>query len=172
MPTVFDLEKVQVWQKVLATTDSRNFYVSLVSIVLFIFDFNQLGLNLTPEAIVDAILSGDSNALLLMLVNFINPILKIINNTAEWSWSFLRSWNFWIQVGTGVLFAATLYIGIEFPDNAVTEISEALQSGVIGTITLAFVVNILNPILHFIFDVGEDARNIKKLPSKPVAKSA
>lgn len=145
--------------KTQATLDSRNFFVSLLSIIFLAFAAN--GADVSPEApgeIYDAIDSGNLTAILLTIItNALNPILKIVRQKT-WSWSFLRSVNFWTQLGTVILIGLSAF-GILFPDGASAAIVEAIFGGNIGTIITALGINIINPLWHWFFD--------RKKPQEP-----
>lgn len=148
--------------KLQATLNSRNFFVSLISVVLLAFELNNLSLGADAGQIVDTVGSGDVGRIAaLFLVNFLNPILKLIQKTAEWSWNFLRSPNFWTQLVTVILVALT-GLGITFPDGAAGNLVESIFSGEFQVIAIAAVVNVLNPLYHFFFDrpAGEEAPEI------------
>lgn len=114
--------------------NSRNFFVSLVSIVVLVFQFNGVDLEQSPESIVD-MFNGTTfaNALVLALVNFINPLLKIgskiVNKTFDWG--FKSSTNFITQVLTLV----TIVVAAFFDEVA---------AGIIA----ALVLNLWNLVAH------------------------
>jgi hypothetical protein len=132
-----------------ATLDSRNFFVNLISIVLLAFTANGLPISVEPGDIIDAISTQDFGLILgVILPNFLNPIMKLINKTANWGWGFLKSTNFWTQTLTTLLVGLEL-ISLQFPTGAAQEIIDAVFSGDIGLIIAALAINILNPLLHF-----------------------
>lgn len=138
--------------KVLSTLDSRNFFVSLVSIFLLSFELNGLSTGADPGQVVDAISAKDIGLIAsLVLLNFLNPVLKLIQKTASWSWAFLKSPNFWTQVGTTVI-AGLAMLGIQFPDGAASEVVSSIFSGDVQAIMIALVINVINPLYHFFFD--------------------
>jgi len=141
--------------KIQATLGSRNFFVSLISVFLLAFELNNLSLGAGAEQIIDTVTSGDVGRIAaLFLVNFLNPILKLVQKTAEWSWAFLKSPNFWTQVITVILVALT-GLGITFPDGAASGLVDAIFTGEFQVIAIAAVVNVLNPLYHFFFDRPE-----------------
>jgi len=108
-------------EKLLDVANSRNFFVTLVTLFLTTFQMNNLDLGLDPSSFVDMIIAKNWGALAgIVFVNALNPILKLITNTKDWSWEFLKSWNFRTQVITVILSAAALF-GIAFPTTAVGE---------------------------------------------------
>lgn len=170
MDNIKQLETIQIWEKIRATAGSQNFFVSLISVFLFALDINNLGINVSAEQILEAIQSGESNAIILIIVNLVNPILKLINRTAEWSWDFLKSQNFITQALTVLLLGATYFIGIQFPEGAATEVVGAFGTGAITAILAAVVINIVNPIIHF-FDMDKpvDDQPVYDEPDKKIS---
>jgi hypothetical protein len=129
---------------------SQNFFVSLVTLLLLAFEANNLTVNINPEQVVDTLLSRDAGAIIsLVVLNFANPILKLISNASSWSWGFTRSPNFWTQVVT-VALAATALIGLEFPADAAPELVSAYYTNQFSIISVAVVINLINPIYHFL----------------------
>lgn len=136
--------------KIKATLDSRNFFVSLVSIIMLMMAAQGAAIDVPAEQVVDIFLRADVVGMFSVIVpNVINPILKITK--AGFSWAFLKSANFWTQAGTFILLALA-GAGIVFPDGAAAAIVAAIFGGNVGTIITALVVNLLNPLYHFIFD--------------------
>ena len=135
-----------------ATLNSRNFFVSIISIILLMLEFNDLSTGVDAETIWEAFTSADLGRILsIVLVNFLNPIMKIIRGEASWSFGFLKSKNFWTQSLTAI-FVLLAGLGIVFPDGAASALVEAIFGGQFEIISLAIVVNIINPLWHFIFD--------------------
>lgn len=135
--------------KVVATLNSRNFFVSLVSLMLLAFTANDLGITTTADQLVETVASKNTGAIIaLFFMNFLNPILKLVSKGFQWSWDFVRSTNFWTQVLTTVLSAVSL-AGVAFPADAPTELVDAVQSKDFLTIYSAIGVNILNSLWHF-----------------------
>lgn len=135
--------------KLVSTLNSRNFFVSLVSLVLLAFSANDLGITTTAGQLVETVASKNTGAIIaLFFMNFLNPVLKLVGQGFKWSWDFVRSPNFWTQVLTTVLSAVSL-VGIAFPAEAPTELVEAVQSKDFLTIYSAIGVNILNSLWHF-----------------------
>lgn len=138
--------------KITSTLESRNFFVSLVSIVLLALEANNLSLGTDAGTIIDTVASADVGRIVsLVLVNFLNPIMKIVTKTASWSWDFLKSPNFWTQVATVVLVGLSL-LGILFPEGAAANIVQAIFGKEFLAIAVALVINLINPLYHFIFD--------------------
>lgn len=129
---------------------SQNFFVSLVTLLLLAFEANNLSVNISAQTVVDTLLTRDAGAILSLLVlNFANPILKLISNASAWSWKFTRSPNFWTQIIT-VALAATALLGLEFPADAAPELVSAYYTNQFSIISVALVINLINPIYHFI----------------------
>ena len=135
-----------------ATMDSRNFLVTLISLILLTLEFNNLGTGIDAETIWEAFASGELGRILsIVLVNFLNPIMKIIRGEASWSFGFLKSKNFWTQALTGI-FVLLAGLGIAFPDGAAASLVEAIFGGSFEAISIAIVINVINPLYHFFFD--------------------
>ena len=129
---------------------SQNFFVSLVPLVLLAFEANSLTLNVSADQVVDTLLSRDAGAILsLVVLNFANPILKLISRTSEWDCGFTRSANFWTQVATVVLAGIAIF-GLEFPADAAPELVSAYYTNQFSVISVAIVINLVNPIYHFL----------------------
>lgn len=130
--------------------ESQNFFVSLVTLLLLAFEANQLTVNVTAEQVVSVFASQDAGAIIsLIFLNFLNPVMKILSKTQEWSWGFIKSANFWTQVVT-VILAGVAIFGLQFPEGAAPELVEAYYSKQFSIISVAIVVNLINPIYHFI----------------------
>jgi hypothetical protein len=83
------------------------------------------------------------------VLNFANPILKLISKASEWSWDFTKSANFWTQVATVVLAGIAIF-GLEFPEGAGPELVQAYYTNQFSIISVAIVINLVNPIYHFL----------------------
>jgi nitrous oxidase accessory protein NosD len=130
--------------------ESQNFFVSLVTLLLLAFEANQLTVNVSAEQVVSVFASQDAGAIIsLIFLNFLNPVMKILSKAQEWSWEFLKSANFWTQVVT-VALAGVAIFGLQFPEGAAPELVEAYYSKQFSIISVAIVVNLINPIYHFI----------------------
>jgi hypothetical protein len=129
---------------------SQNFFVSLVTLILLAFEANALSVNVGAEQIVSVLASKDAGAIIsLFVLNFINPIMKLLNKTQEWDWGFLKSPNFWTQSLTVVLAAVAIF-GLQLPEDAAPELVSAYYSQQFSIISVAVVINIINPIYHFL----------------------
>jgi len=136
--------------------ESQNFFVSLVTLLLLAFEANQLTVNVSAEQVVSVFASQDAGAIIsLIFLNFLNPVMKILSKAQEWSWEFLKSANFWTQVVT-VALAGVAIFGLQFPEGAAPELVEAYYSKQFSIISVAIVVNLINPIYHF-FKNKQDA---------------
>lgn len=89
--------------KLQATLDSRNFFVSLISVAMLMLSYQGVAIDVDPQAVADILLRAD-------------------------------------------------VLGIVFPDGAAAAVVEAIFSGGTGAIATALVVNLLNPLYHFLFD--------------------
>jgi len=129
---------------------SQNFFVSLVTLILLAFEANALSVNVGAEQIVSVLASKDAGAIIsLFVLNFINPIMKLLSKTQEWDWGFLKSPNFWTQSLTVVLAAVAIF-GLQLPEDAAPELVSAYYSQQFSIISVAVVINIINPIYHFL----------------------
>lgn len=141
-------------QKIQQTLDSRNFFVSLVSLILLFFTSNGLDLGVNAAQIVDIVGSNDLGAIVgLIAVNFFNPLMKVFSKGFKFDWAFLRSPNFITQLITAVLSLVAL-LGVVFPPEAATEITNSFSSREFLPIAMALVINVANPLWHFFFDPG------------------
>lgn len=122
--------------KLTSTLDSRNFFVTLISILLAALQFNSIETGYTAEGIFDLFKDANlSSALILLVVNFLNPIMKIVNKVINkgFDWSFVKSRNFVTQV----LSLLTILISALFDEITVGIIS-------------ALVVNVWNLVSHLL----------------------
>lgn len=143
--------------KLIATLNSRNFFVSLISILLLAIELNGFPVSTDAGQIFDAVGAGQVSAIIsIFFVNFLNPILKLASKAKKWTWDFLKSPNFITQVVTVILIGLT-GLGISFPDGAAAAIVDSIFQGGFQTIVVALVVNILNPLYHFFFDRQKDS---------------
>jgi len=142
--------------KILDTFGSQNFLVSIFTIIFAAFAANGLPIDLDPGEAAQTIGEGNITAIATMfVVNLLNPVFKLINKSATWSWDFIRSVNFWTQSLT-VILVAVAGLGIVFPEGAAENVVDAIFGGNFGVIATALVVNILNPLYHFFFDRKKD----------------
>ena len=116
---------------------SKNFFVSILTLVALFFAYFGVELPNTPSDIIDSAEGLGLVGLItsVILPNFFNPIIKLI---AEWklngfNWGFLQSPNFATQFSTVVL--ATLEV-----------------AGVTNTVLIAIIINVVNFLWHVIFD--------------------
>lgn len=139
-------------QKLIDTLNSRNFFVSLISIILLAIELNGFPVSTDAGQIFDAVDAGQVSSIIsIFFVNFLNPILKLASKAKKWTWDFLKSPNFITQALTVFLIGLTGF-GIAFPEGAAANIVDAIFQGGFQTIVVALVINILNPLYHFFFD--------------------
>ena len=153
-------------EKIKQTLDSRNFFVSLVSLILLAFTSNGLESGVNADQIVNIIGSNDLGAIVgLIAVNFFNPLMKIFSKGFKFEWTFLQSPNFLTQFITVVLSLVAL-LGVVFPTEAAAEVSNAFASREFLPIAMALVINVANPVWHFFFDPGTSKINAKSRNTK------
>lgn len=146
-------------EKMKQTLDSRNFFVSLVSLILLAFTSNGLEIGVDADQIVSTINGQDMGAIVALLaVNFFNPVLKIFSKGFDFKWTFFKSPNFITQVITVVLSLVSL-LGVVFPAEAATAVSDSLLTREFLPIAMALVINVANPVWHFFFDPGTSKVN-------------
>lgn len=139
-------------KEIKSTLESKNFFVSLLTLAFMFLGSNEIFLNVTPEQLVDQLENGSLFTIIVSIIipNLFNPVLKIIQKIKDGSftWDFLKSVNFWTQVITVVLLGSTLLFPFEFPTDAAGNLVTAWDAGFIPFLG-AVVVNIINPIWHF-----------------------
>lgn len=132
---------------------SRNFFVSLISLVILIFQMNGSPIDdvdATSGQIYDALKEGGIIPILSIIVpNLLNPIMKIIKGGFDIS--FLKSLNFWVQFGTVVLIALGGF-GVVFPDGTAAQIVEAVFAGDWGLLVTVIIANVFNPLWHIFLE--------------------
>lgn len=128
---------------------SQNFFVSLITLIFLALNFNGAGIpDGVAAEIYESFKTGNITTIFFVLFpNLINPIIKIVKNKV-WSWDFVRSANFWTQLGTVLLMLLVAY-GINFPDGALAEIVGSIMKGDVGLIIAAIGINVVNPLYHF-----------------------
>ena len=146
--------------KALDTLDSRNFFVSLIT--LFLLPLAGNGIEVAPD-LADKTYYAIVNKNLLFAItvifpNVVQPVIKLIRSKS-WSWSFSSKLNFWTQVATVALMGLGL-LGIVFPEFAADTVFDAIAGGNIGLIIAAFGINIINPLWHFFFDKRDNPKAI------------
>jgi len=154
-------------QKVNDVLGSQNFLTTLITLALFILQYNGAPI-VDPEGLTgdlyEAIKSGNLFAIVtIALPNIINPIIKIAKN--KFDAGFLKSVNFWVQFGTVILMALA-GLGLQFPEGAAAELVSAIFGGEFNVIGIAVFINIINPIYHFFKNKKgkEDNITVTELP--------
>jgi len=145
-----------------ATLDSRNFFVSIISLVLI--TIAQVSGGVVPEGAAGQILDAISQKDIILfftiaLPNLINPIMKIVRDKL-WTWKVFKSTNFLTQSLTVVLMGLAGF-GIMWPDGAAANIVNAIAGGTGTVIITALVINIINPLYHFFFDKPKEPTQAK-----------
>lgn len=132
---------------------ASNAFVSFLSVFFLVLAENGIVIDVDPQTLLDTVSSGNLGAILaLFIANFLNPITKIVQKFREkgWSGAFLKSPNFWVQTGTAVISLLAL-IGLMLPEGASENVVNAVFTGDFNLIVMAIVVNVLNPLYHFLF---------------------
>lgn len=93
-----------VLAKLLEVLESRNAFVTYISIILLGLSYNSIPVEFTPNQIIDMFVGKNAGEILaVLLLNFFNPLSKMINKLIkkEWSWGFIKdSQNFITQLTT------------------------------------------------------------------------
>jgi len=99
-------------QKLISMLGSRNAMITFLGIISLAFGSNDILLNGTPEDIYGTLTSPNIYLILMFLAN---PLIKLAEKIAkkEWSWAFLRSDNFRIQVGSALMLIFSSIFGEE-----------------------------------------------------------
>lgn len=113
---------------------SKNFLVTVLTIILGFITANEIQVQLTPEQIADGVIGeGFLAVTTFVLLNFFNVLTKVGAKFLDktWSWGFLKSKNFLTQV----LSVLSILIGAYF---------DATVAGIV----VAIIANIINLIAH------------------------
>lgn len=109
---------------------SQNFFVALVSIFLTLLSINNIQVEGSPRYIVDLFWGKNSEQTALLLVNFANPLLKLVkkvlDKTLNWK-EVVKSSNFRTNVLS--LFAIILgaYMGEEMASTIIVLLVQAIN---------------------------------------------
>jgi len=128
--------------------DSRNFFVTFISLLLLAMGANSIETGYTADGIFDLFKDASvSQILVLVIINFLNPLIKLVNKVVnkEWSWAFIKSQNFQTQV----LSIVTILLSFIFDE---------VTTGIVTTIVL----NLWNLVSHLI---QKNAANQQQLPT-------
>lgn len=128
--------------------DSRNFFVTLISLLLLAMGANSIDTGYTADGIFDLFKDATvSQILVLVIINFLNPLIKLVNKVVnkEWSWEFIKSQNFQTQL----LSILTILLSFIFDE---------VTTGIVTTIVL----NLWNLVSHLI---QKNAANKQRLPT-------
>lgn len=148
--------KMIMFIKLQVIFDSCNFFVSLISFVLFMLEVNDFSIGIDVDSIYDVFVLGEFGCILfLVFINFFNFLMKIIWGEVGWSWGFLKSWNFCIQVLIVVLIFF-IGIGVVFLEGVVFNFIDVLVGGEFNLIIFVLAVNIINLFFYFFCDKVED----------------
>lgn len=103
-------------KKLSEVLSSTNAFVTYVSIALLMASFNGVSFENTAPEIIEMFRDKNfSQILSLVLLNFLNPLTKLVKKITDkqWSWDFWKSQNFLTQVSTVVLLVVSNYFGEE-----------------------------------------------------------
>jgi len=90
---------------------SKNFWTSIITIIVGFLTANNLNLGLTPDQLVNGISGHNTVEILMFLVPaLIVPIQKIAAQKT-WDFSFFKSTNFWAQATTVLSVVLGFYFG-------------------------------------------------------------
>lgn len=95
---------------------SQNFLVTIYTIITSIFAYNQVTLTVDPADISASFNDSSTDAIITTaILLFLNPTIKIIRSIGEngFNTGFLKSSNFWVQVGSAILLVAGTYFDPE-----------------------------------------------------------
>lgn len=134
---------------------SQNFLTNVVTLLFIALGAMGVETNLDPDATAVGILSKDVEFLVTILVpGLITIIFKVSQNiqagTFDWKKLF-KSPNF-ITQGITVLAAMLGTIGIMLPETAPIELTNAIFGGSIAALVSAIVLNVINPVWHWLQD--------------------
>ena len=157
-------------KKLQAIAESRNFGVTLLSIVFLAFSYNGIEINpdQAAQTLWDALAGGDLALLFpVLLTNVINPILSFVKN--GFSFGFIKTLNFWTQAATFVILLLTGY-GFVFPQGAAADVVNTIFGGNLTAIIVALLINVVNPVWQwlstFVFNKDKDPAEVVLLRSK------
>src|SRR3990167_6293957 len=93
---------------------SKNFYVTVLNIVLGLLLANDVIISMSAEDILTGLENKDAIGIIVFLVaNFANVFIKIFAkfSAGTWSWAWLGSSNFWVQVLSVLTIVLTAWLG-------------------------------------------------------------
>jgi len=141
---------------------SLNFSASVATILLMavklIFDFfNVQGVDTTldPQQVADGILSKNWEFISQVAIPGVwVMILKLVTNikNGTFSWSALWSSPNFLTAAITLVIVILNGVGFAIAETAAPEIAEAIASGSFASIIVAILINIANPLWHFIQD--------------------
>lgn len=148
--------------------ESQNFLTSVVTLLLIALGVQGIEVTLNAEEVVREVLAKNLEFISTVLIpSVITIVFKVSQNVKNGTFQLSKLWkspNFITQAIT-VLAGILTFIGILLPDTAPQALSDAIFSGSVGSIITAIIVNVGNPLWHFIQDL------LKKdnAPVEPVA---
>ena len=135
--------------------ESQNFLTNVVTLLFIFLGVQGIDTALDPEATVVGLLTKDVEFIVSILIpGLITIIFKVVKNMQAGLFDWKKMWkslNFITQAIT-VLAGALSFVGIILPPDAPADLSGAIFSGSIAVLISAIVLNVLNPIWHWLQD--------------------
>lgn len=138
--------------KLEAVLGSRNFLVSILTLIGLFVTGQGLDWNVDNSALANQLVGQHLSTILVVLgTNIGLPIVNLVRKaiTTGLDTSILKSVNFITHVLSAVLIGVSVF-GIMFPDGAAADLVNSIAGGQITVILTAIVVNLVNPIIHFL----------------------
>ncbi len=135
--------------------ESQNFLTNVVTLLFLFLGVQGVDTTLDPEATVVALLTKDLDFIISILIpGLITIVFKVWKNVQSGTFDLKKLWkspNF-ITQGITVLAGVLAFVGIILPPDAPVALTGAIFSGSIAVLISAIVLNVLNPIWHWIQD--------------------
>ena len=147
--------------------ESQNFLTNVIILALMGLGVNGIDTTLNPEEFTFALLARDIDFLVsVALPAIITIVFKVTKNIQAGTFSFakmIKSPNFITQAITALSLLVG-GIGIILPPDAPQALTGAIFTGSIGVIIAAVVLNVLNPVWHWLQD--RTKKDPAQLPKK------
>ena len=135
--------------------ESQNFLTNVIILALMGLGVNGIDTTLNPEEFTFALLARDIDFLVsVALPAIITIVFKVTKNIQAGTFSFakmIKSPNFITQAITALSLLVG-GVGIILPPDAPQALTGAIFTGSIGVIIAAVVLNVLNPVWHWLQD--------------------